>query len=120
MLQFEKAAPLLHVPMFKDLDIAHGNSRRSLTNTLGKGTKSITLVAQKKRGFLGQYVAKKVFNWQYLRYKMVDGQLTYDPNGYSPMDKLEPYFIISTINCSETALRSKIVNTITTEKRKRA
>ncbi len=38
------------------------------------------------RSFWEQYVAKKVFNWQYLRYKMVDGQLTYDPNGYCGQD----------------------------------
>lgn len=68
--------------------------------------------------FFAVYVAKKVFNWEYSRYKIVDGELVLDPKGFSPMDKLEPYFANLYHQLFEPAVRSKIVvDTITTEEK---
>lgn len=120
--EFEKAAPYFfartNVQGFR-----HSQEFEAVFNEYvkGKGPYEEYYTSSAKEAFaefLGQYVAKKVFNWQYLRYKMVDGQLTYDPNGFSPMDKLEPYFANLYHQLFEPALRSKIVvDTITTEEK---
>ena len=59
--------------------------------------------------FMGRYAAKKIFNWEYPRYKTVNGSLVWDAQGFTPMDQAEPYFAKLYEELFEQPVISKVV-----------
>ena len=59
--------------------------------------------------FMGRYAAKKIFNWEYPRYKTVNGSLVWDAQGFTPMDQAEPYFARLYEELFEQPVISKVV-----------
>ena len=58
---------------------------------------------------MGRYAAKKIFNWEYPRYKTVNGSLVWDAQGFTPMDQAEPYFAKLYEELFEQPVISKVV-----------
>lgn len=58
---------------------------------------------------MGRYAAKKIFNWEYPRYKTVNGSLVWDAQGFTPMDQAEPYFARLYEELFEQPVISKVV-----------
>ena len=58
---------------------------------------------------MGRYAAKKIFNWEYPRYKTVNGSLVWDAQGFTTMDQAEPYFARLYEDLFEQPVISKVV-----------